>query len=138
MPKWIAFWAVGTLHVFNEVLPLMRSNQGWHAFVQKEISKMHTIFGEMFSLLQDIRHENQLSAEAYLMSVWKTVLELAGPPSAQNNRSEYIIDRFASYMESEEIRLKKMLEMINYDIDDVSTVEIIVGPGRVEKVFSLF
>lgn len=116
----------------------MRLNQGWHAFVQKEISRMHAIFGEMFSSLQDIRHENQLSAEAYLMSVWKTVLELAGPPGSQDNRSEYIIDRFASYMDSEEIRLKKMLEMINYDIDDVGTVEIIVGPGRVEKVISFF
>ena len=37
-------------------------------------------------------------------------------------------------IEAEEKRLKGSLELINYDIDDLGTLEAVIGTGRVEKV----
>lgn len=113
-------------------MPLYR---GWHAIVRKEVSKIHAICEKMFLILKDIRHENQPSAEEYLTFVWKKILELTGHPESENIHSKFVLDRFASYIKSEEIRLRKKLKAMNYDINDLDTVKILVGPGRIEKVF---
>jgi hypothetical protein len=40
------------------------------------------------------------------------------------------------YIEAEEKRMKDVLESIHYNIDTPSTVFLITGPGRIEKVGS--
>ncbi len=43
--------------------------------------------------------------------------------------------KFQAYMDFEDERLTKNLEEFKYDIDELDTVYIILGPGRLEKVW---
>ena len=89
----------------------------------------------MFSLLEDIKKGNQMFAEGYLRAVWKEVSELTMSLKAdESDRPNEHDNVFSPYIEAEEKRLKGSLELINYDIDDLGTLEAVIGTGRVEKV----
>ena len=56
---------------------------------------------------------------------------------AKNRDSDYLEERFRSYVETEEERLRDGLETVKYAIDGMDTLSLITGQGRIEKVSSL-
>lgn len=104
--------------------------------MKKECFQIGGVFEEMFSLLPGMKKENQPSAEEYLNEVWKSVSELVMSLEDKDITSEEMDNnRFSLYISAEESRLRSALEEIKYDIDDLSTIESVTGPGRIEKVF---
>ncbi|KAI0708178.1 hypothetical protein C8T65DRAFT_211601 [Cerioporus squamosus] len=115
LPQWIAYWAVG-----------------WHMTAQDYKSKIVEIFAKMFSIRPLVHPANRNAVDQYLRSVWKTVctLTLSLVPA---NYPDSLRERFKSYVDSEEQRLREGLETVKYDIDAMDTLSLIMGPGRVEK-----
>lgn len=95
--------------------------------------KLQEIVGKMFALLPSIRKENRTQANEYLTQIYMSTATI------YNSVNSCYINaglqaRFQSYVETEENRLKKNLEAVDYDIDGLDTLELIVGQGRIEKV----
>ena len=74
---------------------------------------------------------NQQAADDYFLSVWQPVhtLTAAAPPD-----DFYGVEKFTSYVESEEARLIKSLQDNKYVIDGADTLTMITGRDRIEKV----
>src|ERR1700742_4828230 len=93
-------------------------------------------FDEMFSLLPNLLPENQPFALRYLEEVWRpttTFVEPIVPVWGRGNAGS----KFKKYVDAEHERIQTNLEAISYDIDEIKTVELIAGSGRIEKVFDL-
>lgn len=89
-------------------------------------------------MARSVKTENQTSAEEYLMVVWKKVSELM-MPLTKSNRSGWTSQsfKFDPYTEQEERRLRSSLKRVSYEIDDLGTLDAVIGPGRVEKVITI-
>lgn len=94
------------------------------------------IIAKMFAILPRVRDANRASVTAYMSSVYTFVMTVVDSvnPTAVNDALQV---RFKGYIEAEESRLKGNLEAIQYDIDDLDTLSLITGPGRIEKVVDL-
>ncbi|KAF8529742.1 hypothetical protein BU17DRAFT_36449, partial [Hysterangium stoloniferum] len=115
LPHWIAYWAVG-----------------WHMTLADYSSKIWELTGKMFAILPTIRSENLCFVNDYLKQVYKRVTTLQNSVNA-SYRNEVLKARFQSYVDAEEERLKKNLQAIKYDIDELDTIALVTGPGRIEK-----
>ncbi|KAH9917244.1 uncharacterized protein B0H18DRAFT_40293 [Fomitopsis serialis] len=115
LPHWIAYWAAGW----------QRS-----ATIYKE--KIHQILDSMFALKPWIHHQNRQMAERYLGEIWQQVMFVIMPlqPIELHDKVQH---RFEAYAASEEQRIERNLETIRYRVDDLATLSIITGPGRIEK-----
>ena len=105
--------------------------------MQTEKEKILHVFKQMFGLLSKILPENRPFAHKYLQQVWKRIYEIIS--SLHSRHVPYSLEgRFTSYVKSEESRLKANLAEIRYDIDEMDTLKLVTGPGRIEKVLSKF
>lgn len=101
------------------------------------VDKIRDIIDKMFSILPNIKKENQSPVNKYLTRMYSRVWTLT--QSVNYYQRNYALQaRFAVYVESEETRLRERLEEINYDIDASDTLGLITGPGRLERVCYLF
>ncbi|TFK89009.1 hypothetical protein K466DRAFT_487737 [Polyporus arcularius HHB13444] len=115
LPHWIAYWAVG-----------------WHMTAQDYREKIVDIFAKMFSIRPLIHPANRNAVDQYLRAVWQSVCTLTSS-LVTTTYPDALQERFKSYVESEEQRLREGLETVKYDIDAMDTLSLIMGPGRVEK-----
>ncbi|KAF8486675.1 hypothetical protein JB92DRAFT_3101334 [Gautieria morchelliformis] len=115
LPHWVAYWAVG-----------------WHRVLLDYGEKIRVIVGKMFAVLPTVRMENRNAVNDYFeknyMVVFTIINSIDNSPSSDALRS-----RFQSYVDSEEERLRVNLHEIGYDIDDMETLALVTGPGRIEK-----
>lgn len=88
----------------------------------------------MHAMKRDIVPENRQGVDYYLSKVWMIGFELCSSLRYSPELPEGFADKFTKYVSFEEARIRKNLEDLNYDIDALETVYIVVGPGRVEKV----
>jgi hypothetical protein len=80
---------------------------------------------------------NREAVDGYFEIVWRVVHTLTAAVISQYSSQYSEPDdskRFKSYLEAEEARLGKTLQKVNYIIDEVDTVPLIAGVGRIEKV----
>ncbi|RPD54176.1 hypothetical protein L227DRAFT_580748 [Lentinus tigrinus ALCF2SS1-6] len=115
LPQWIAYWAVG-----------------WHMTSQDYRAKIVDIFAKMFSMRPLIHPANRNAVDQYLRAVWRKICTLTSS-LVTTTYPDSLRDRFSTYVESEEQRLREGLETVKYDIDAMDTLSLIMGPGRVEK-----
>ncbi|TFK86599.1 hypothetical protein K466DRAFT_587082 [Polyporus arcularius HHB13444] len=115
LPHWIAYWAVG-----------------WHITAQDYTDRIIDIFAKMFSIRPLIHPANRNAVDQYLRSVWRSVCTLTSS-LLPTTYPDALRERFKSYVDSEEQRLREGLETVKYDIDAMDTLSLIMGPGRVEK-----
>jgi hypothetical protein len=47
-----------------------------------------------------------------------------------------VFERFKDYVFAQEKRMKKVLELLKYNIDDENTLTLVAGTGRPEKVIT--
>ncbi|KAF9807161.1 hypothetical protein IEO21_08361 [Rhodonia placenta] len=89
---------------------------GWQISATIYRDKIHEIFEKMFAMRPHLHEANVLMVDSYLSAIWTDLLE-----------------RFQSYIDAEEERLRKNLEGIKYHIDDSTSLALVTGPGRIEK-----
>lgn len=94
--------------------------------------RVSSIFDEMFSLLPVVLSVNRAYISNYL-NVW-TDMSLFVWGLDVYDISEPVRTKFQSFYDSEDERIKKNLELIKYDIDELNTLSLITGGGRIEKV----
>ncbi|KAJ7181616.1 hypothetical protein C8R43DRAFT_969666 [Mycena crocata] len=115
LPHWIAFWSIG-----------------WHQSITVYKTKIRELIAKMFAVMQHILPANRAYADQYLDLVYRgiTSLESAiGPCFITDSLQE----KFRSYVEAEENRLQDNLRDIRFDIDARDTLELVMGPGRIER-----
>lgn len=88
---------------------------------------------KMFSLLPDIRPANLPAVHDYIESVYRPISTLVVSVNSAPI-DEALHAHFKKYTEAEELRLKRNLEAVKYDIDALDTLSLVTGPGSIEKV----
>ncbi|KAJ7498476.1 hypothetical protein FB451DRAFT_1016491 [Mycena latifolia] len=116
LPHWLAFWCVS-------------SRQDSMA---RYAGKIRELLAKMFALRLNVLPANRGSVNKYLDSIYHgvTTLHSALNPCYIN---EGLQEKFNSYVEAEEARLRGNLEAISYDIDASNTLSLITGQGRIER-----
>ncbi|KAJ6481736.1 hypothetical protein C8R45DRAFT_1002875 [Mycena sanguinolenta] len=114
LPQWIAYWAIGH-----------------HQVLADYAKKINGILAKMFAILPKILPVNKSPANMYLESIYMGVYSLTAAVTGCNINDGH--DKFASYVKSEEARIRANLEAVQYDIDAADTLELVTGPGRIDR-----
>ena len=91
------------------------------------------ICAKMFAIRPYIHPANRHAVDKYLQTVWHKITTLT-LSFVNANQPDSLQERFRSYVEAEEKRLREGLETVRYDIDAMDTLLLVTGPGRIEKV----
>lgn len=103
----------------------------YHDRIQQVVSKIAELADQMLPVNRAIYDKFQGSGilgnfELVLAAAYKAEDHIAWDPQ--------LFDRFKSYVSQEEKRMKETLETIKYRIDAPSTLTLLLGSGRLEKV----
>ncbi|KAL7286008.1 hypothetical protein ACG7TL_001125 [Trametes sanguinea] len=112
---WMAYWAVG-----------------WQMTMTRYVVDIDHILDKMFAIRSHVLPANRRSVERYLDQVWSPITELT-TAFRRAERNDVVEDRFRDYVQAEENRLREGLEQARYDIDAADTLQLVTGPGRIEK-----
>ncbi|CDO75523.1 hypothetical protein BN946_scf184871.g4 [Trametes cinnabarina] len=115
---WLAYWAIG-----------------WRMTATHYRDEITNMFAKMFSMRPSILGANVHAVQKYFETVYQRVCTLTSSFVGEY-QSEALKDRFQTYVDAEEQRLREGLDTVHYDIDAMDTLTLITGPGRIEK--SLF
>ncbi|KAJ6536683.1 hypothetical protein DFH09DRAFT_1324429 [Mycena vulgaris] len=112
---WVVFWIIG-----------------WHQSITVYKTKIRELIAKMFAIMPRILPANRAYANEYLDLVYRgvTSLESAIGPCFI---TESLQEKFRSCVEAEESRLRANLRDVRYDIDAHDTLELVMGPGRIER-----
>ncbi|RDX51421.1 hypothetical protein OH76DRAFT_1481353 [Lentinus brumalis] len=112
---WLAYWAVG------------------HQMVMSDYAeKIDIILAKMASLKAQVLPANRNSIEHYMNLIW-TIVAMITAAYRRSSKDESLMARFESYTTAEENRLRRNLEDARYDFDARDTLDIVRGPGTIEK-----
>ncbi|PIL29978.1 hypothetical protein GSI_07889 [Ganoderma sinense ZZ0214-1] len=121
---WLAYWAVGRQMIMS-----------------RYAEEIDTLLAKMFALKRDVLPANRNGVDQYLHHVWTcgTTLTAAFRRMPTTGDQELpSLDRFQSYTQDCQERLRENLETAKYNIDGESALGRICGPGPIEKhVFPL-
>ncbi|RPD56321.1 hypothetical protein L226DRAFT_469232 [Lentinus tigrinus ALCF2SS1-7] len=112
---WLAYWAIGYQMVMSDYA-----------------AKIDVILAKMFSLKAQVLPANRNAVEQYLNHVW-TMITMLTSAFRRTPIDESVMSKFESYTKQEENRLRQNLKDVKYDFDARDTVDIVRGPGRIEK-----
>ncbi|KAM5543353.1 hypothetical protein V8D89_003227 [Ganoderma adspersum] len=116
LSHWLAYWAIG-----------------WQMTATKYRDMIIDIFAKMFAIRSRIHPANRNVVDKYLQTVWQKITTLTAS-FVNANQPDSLYERFKSYVEAEEQRLRQGLETVGYDIEAMDTLLLVTGPGRIEKV----
>ncbi|KAF8996992.1 hypothetical protein BDQ17DRAFT_1363767 [Cyathus striatus] len=91
---------------------------------------------KMFMLLEKARRYNRMPLHIYLNTQYILKLEglLRSTKDRDNSRDDPELTKLVNTMTQEQdLHLKQNLESIHYKLDSVSTVQLVCGPGRIDK-----
>ncbi|PBK70525.1 hypothetical protein ARMSODRAFT_1035308 [Armillaria solidipes] len=121
LPQWIAYWA-----------------KGWHVSVNQYKKKIRMILSEMYDTFPKVLPANREAVARYLQHrvIYKVDRLLRSTRDVSSNAldSSELRRLTEEYTNIEEARLGANLEDVRYEIDGRSTVSIITGPGRIERI----
>ncbi len=95
--------------------------------------KIDIILAKMASLKAQVLPANRNSIEHYMNLIW-TIVAMITAAYRRSSKDESLMARFESYTAAEENRLRRNLEDARYDFDARDTLDIVRGPGTIEKV----
>jgi hypothetical protein len=121
LPAWVAFWAAG-----------------WHMTVTWYKNAIYKILKAMMRLLPHLKLVNIQAADTYFAgpAIRRVELLLRSTRSGDSNaHKDMRLVRLANKFKAEEEEwMSLQLEDLHYVVDDVSTIPLITGPGRIERV----
>ena len=89
----------------------------------------------MFAMKPWIHRQNRQLVDRYLDMMWHQVMPLLLPFQSLTLHRK-IRAHFQGYIEAEENRLRENMKIIRYRLDDLTTLGMVTGPGRIEQVRS--
>lgn len=95
--------------------------------------KIDHILSKMFSLREHVLPVNRAEIAKYLYARWSPTTELTAG-FRRVPADDVLLSKFQAHIEGEETRLRENLERFDYDIDAQDSLDLITGPGRIEKV----
>jgi len=132
LPHWVAFWAVG-MYPISYCQLTAESPAGYRASIIDYANKIEELFAKMEGIRSDVLPLNLQSVVRYFTQVWEPVHTLiAAVLSLQPSQDDP--EKFKSYIEAEEARIRNNLRAVDFIIDGTDTLALITGVGRVEKV----
>jgi len=109
------------------------SQAGYRAAIIDYAYRIEDLFAKMEGIRAEILPLNLQSVFEYFTRVWEPVHTLiAAVLSLQPSQDDP--EKFKSYIEAEETRLRNNLRAVDFIIDGTDTLTLITGVGRVEKV----
>lgn len=99
--------------------------------------KIEDLFAKMQGVRSAVLPPNRKAFDRYFGYVWEAVHTLTAAVLSQSSQSSSRPDeskKFKPYLEALESRLENNLQAVDYIIDGVDTLPLIMGVGRVEKV----
>ncbi|KAJ6591176.1 hypothetical protein DFH09DRAFT_195515 [Mycena vulgaris] len=115
LPHWIAFWSIG-----------------FHQSMSIYATKIRELMAKLFALRTLVLPANRTAVNSYLDAIYQPVTSLeAGLAPCYVN--EALQEKFSSYVEAEEARLRGNLEAVDYDLDAANTLTLVTGQGRIER-----
>jgi hypothetical protein len=117
--RWISYWAIG-----------------WQIYATKYCVEIEELFGQMMLLKAEIAIKmpgNLRYVNDYIEGCWQHVTVLTSSIERYDSDS-WLEEKFAGYVQSQESLLKERLEKIQYDIDAVETVSLVLRGERIEGV----
>ncbi|KAI0265382.1 hypothetical protein BC834DRAFT_825189 [Gloeopeniophorella convolvens] len=115
LPLWVAYWGVG-----------------WKSSMINYAKSIEHLWSKMDGMHTAVLAPNRDSVARYQIYVWRLVHKLTATLTDSDPDTTYL-DRFQSPITAEEERLKKNLEAVDYVIDGLDTLKLIIGEGRLEK-----
>ncbi|KAI0353281.1 hypothetical protein OH77DRAFT_1407600 [Trametes cingulata] len=112
---WMAYWAIG-----------------WQMTMTHYATEIDQLLDKMFAVRRHVLPANRRSVEQYLDGVWSPITQLT-TGFRRAERNDVVEERFRDYIVMEETRLRGALECVRYDIDAPDTLQLVTGPGRIEK-----
>ncbi|KAL1665575.1 hypothetical protein GGF50DRAFT_87903 [Schizophyllum commune] len=109
--------------------------EGWYASLLEYRLKILHIMQVMYEVLDTLHPANRSAVDLYLnhYAFRRVELLMRGLDTSRSCADRRVIERFRSYTEQEEERLETSLANVGYAIDDTFTLEIVKGPGRIER-----
>ena len=107
---------------------------GWGVGAAMYTTKIKEVMGKIRLTLPHVLPLNRSAVDEYLRSTWTQTLKLI--LGIRSETSWILEGRFQDYFEFEEQRIRSHLELIRYHIDAPETISLVLGPGRLEKVFA--
>ncbi|KAJ7093941.1 hypothetical protein B0H15DRAFT_147115 [Mycena belliarum] len=115
LPVWISFWAIG-----------------FHQSMSIYAVKIRELIAKMFALRTLVLPANRTAVNSYLETIYNGVTSLeSGLAACYVN--DALQEKFSSYVEAEEARLRGNLEAVDYDLDAANTLTLVTGQGRIER-----
>ncbi|PBK97460.1 hypothetical protein ARMGADRAFT_639756 [Armillaria gallica] len=118
--QWIAYWA-----------------EGWHLSVDRYKERICVLLSTMYNIYPRVLPGNRNAVITYLQheTIYQVDKLLLSTHNVSPNPfgSIKLWNLTEEFTESEEKRIQKNLEAISFDIDAISTVSLITGPGRIER-----
>ncbi|KAJ7131765.1 hypothetical protein C8R43DRAFT_895670, partial [Mycena crocata] len=118
--RWVALWAAG-----------------WHGIVTWYKNRLYNLLKAMFRLVGQVLPANRKAVDTYLAgdSIQRLELLLRSTRSAPTDlysdpQLTQITDNFQN---TEDLKLEERLSGVLYELDDVATVRLVTGPGRIER-----
>jgi uncharacterized Fe-S center protein len=96
-------------------------------------TKIRELIAKMFAIMTNVLPANRATANEYLDLVYRGVTSLESS-IAPCFITDSLQEKFRSYVEAEEARLRDNLKDVRYDIDARDTLALVIGPGRIERV----
>ncbi|KAH9942219.1 uncharacterized protein BXZ73DRAFT_41008 [Epithele typhae] len=113
--RWLAYWAVG-----------------WQVSMASYRYKITALLTRISATMRDVRSLNNSSVEKYYENVKQLVNSMS--TSFQHNADLLpLLPRFQDWIELEEERMRKALETVNYDLDELNTVALVNGRQGLER-----
>ncbi|KAF7335401.1 hypothetical protein MVEN_02192800 [Mycena venus] len=116
-PRWMSYWAIG-----------------WQIYATKYCAEIEELFGQMVLLKNQIAIKmpgNVRYVNDYIEGCWQHVTALTS--SIERYYAEtWLEEKFAGYVAVQEALLKERLQKIQYDIDAVETVSLLLRGDRIE------
>ncbi|KAJ7312624.1 hypothetical protein DFH08DRAFT_943570 [Mycena albidolilacea] len=118
-PRWISYWVIG-----------------WQIYATKYCVEIEELFAQMMLLKFQIGLRmpgNVRYVNDYIENIWQHVTALTSSIERYDSPPPWLEEKFATYIQSQETTLKERLEKIQYDIDAVETVSLILRSERIES-----
>ena len=109
---------------------------GWHFVVWEYETKIYGIVSDIFRGRDDLLPPNRSLVDEYLNNpALDTLTDFLGALRPFESKLD---DNFRSkvlkYAHEEETRIESNLQLMAYEIDASSTLMLVTGPGRIERV----
>jgi hypothetical protein len=111
---------------------------GWHLSIDHYRKKIYQLIQRMMTLTENVHPSNQRYVHEYFTHDTFNRIELllrSTKPASHDIRGDpQLMKLTGAYTDFEEERLEERLKGVAYEIDAVSTVSLLTGPGKIEKV----